>query len=169
MSEKRGAPAGSDGFCEAMRAAIDERWRTVWATLPASIAGEDIEAVHDTRVASRRLRAAMDAGAPCFPGRWYRPLHAAARDLTSALGAVRDRDVLLQAFGAERDAAPAAEAPGIDRLIGRLERERVTARAEMEAHLEAMLAGPLPAETARRFGAPDTERPSGPARKRGAS
>lgn len=163
MSERRDADGG-EGFCEAMRAGIDERWRAVWASLPASIAGEDIEAVHDTRVASRRLRAAMDAGAPCFPAKWYRPLHLAARALTSALGEVRDRDVLLEAFAAERNAAPPAERPGIDRLISRLERERVAARAEMEAQLEALLAGPLPAETAKRFGSP-----AGAIGKRGAS
>lgn len=152
MMAKGHLGSASEGFCDAMRTAIDERWQAVWASLPASIAGEDIEAVHDTRVASRRLRAAMDAGAPCFPAKWYRPLHLAAREITSALGEVRDRDVLLEAFGAERDAAPAAEAPGIARLIHRLERERVAARAEMEAYLQELLDGPLPAETARRFG-----------------
>ena len=57
-------------FRDAMRTLIGERWEAVWAAIPAAIDGEDIEGVHAVRVASRRLRAAMDTGAPCFPPKW---------------------------------------------------------------------------------------------------
>jgi hypothetical protein len=139
-------------YREAMRSLIAARWKVVWRTIPAAIEGSDIEAVHDVRVASRRLRAAMDVGAGCFPAKWFKPLHRAAKEITGALGEVRDRDVLLEALHAARAAAPLVEQPGIDRLIARVEGERTAARAGMEAYLRALLDGPLPAQTERRFG-----------------
>ncbi len=139
-------------YRSAMRTLIGERFRAVWEAVPVAVAGEDIEGVHDVRVASRRLRAAMDVAAPCFPRSWYRPLHAAAKEITGALGEVRDRDVLLETLTEERAAAPAAERSGIDRLIARIERERQAARVEMLAFLAGLDARGLPQEAAARFG-----------------
>lgn len=149
-----GQPSGGAApFAEAMRGAIGERWGGVWAAMPAALAGEDIEGVHDVRVASRRLRAAMDVAVECFPAKWYKPLHRAAKAITGALGEVRDRDVLLAALAAELAAAPAAEQPGIQRLIDRVTAERDAARAEMEAFVADLLGSEVPAAAARRFGA----------------
>jgi len=145
-------------FRETMSALIAERWQTVLATIPIALAGADIEGVHDVRVASRRLRAAMDIAAPAFPGKWYTALHRTAKEITGALGEVRDRDVLLEALLEDRNAAPLAERPGIDRLIDRIERERVAARGEMESYLHQLLDGSLRHEIERRFGT--TEAPT---------
>jgi len=145
-------------FRETMRALIAERWLAVWEALPAALEGTDIEGVHDVRVASRRLRAAMDVAAPAFPGKWYTPLHRTAKEITGALGEVRDRDILLEALRADRSAAPLAEHPGIDRLIDRAEFERDAARTEMEQYLRELLDGPLQGELDRRFGS--TEAPA---------
>ena len=140
-------------FRETMSALIAERWQTVLAAIPIALAGRDIEGVHDVRVASRRLRAAMDIAAPAFPGKWYTTLHRTAKEITGALGEVRDRDVLLEALREDRSNAPLVEHPGIDRLIDRVERERVAARAEMERYLRQLVDGPLKTEVERRFGA----------------
>jgi CHAD domain-containing protein len=134
-----------------MKTLIAERWDTLWRAIPIALQGTDIEGVHDVRVASRRLRAAMDIAAPVFPRGWYRPLHQAAKEITGALGEVRDRDVLLEALHADRKSAPLVEHPGIDRLIARVERERADARVEMERYLSNLLNGPLPSEIERRF------------------
>ena len=148
--------SAADGtFRETMRALIGERWRVVWAAIPAALQGSNIEGVHDVRVASRRLRAAMDIAEPAFPGKWYKPLHKTAKEITGALGEVRDRDVLLEALHADRSAAPLAEHPGIDRLIDRVERERAAARAQMERFLHQLVDGPLQGQLERRFGATD--------------
>jgi hypothetical protein len=146
------------GFREAMKALIAARWQAVWDAIPAALEGADIEGVHDVRVASRRLRAAMDTAAPVFPQRWYRQLHKVAKSITSALGEVRDRDVLLEAMQRDRRNAPLAERPGIDRLIERVERERIAARAEMERFLNDLLSGPEAGEIDRRFGSLITAR-----------
>lgn len=139
-------------YRSAMRDLIAHRWGELWRAVPAAVAGQDIEGVHDVRVASRRLRAAMDAAVDCFPAGWYRPLHRTAKEITGALGAVRDRDVLLEAFGADRERAPLEEQPGLDLLIARIERERVAARAEMERFLAELLTSGAAEEVVRRFG-----------------
>jgi hypothetical protein len=139
-------------YRSAMRDLIAARWGDVWRAVPVALAGEDPEGVHDVRVASRRLRAAMDVADGCFPGSWYKPLHRAAKEITGALGEVRDRDVLLESLAKERATATAAERPGLDRLIDRVERERVTARAEMERFLRGVIEGGVPRQAARRFG-----------------
>jgi hypothetical protein len=150
--EKVQPEAGDRSFRETMRALIAERWQTVWEAIPAALEGTDIKGVHDVRVASRRLRAAMDVAAPAFRGKWYKSLQRTAKEITGALGEVRDRDVLLEALRADRSAAPLAEHPGIDRLIERAECERVAARVEMERYLRQLLDGPLRSELERRFG-----------------
>ncbi len=145
-----GEPTGE--FVESMRDLIAERWGVVWNAVPVALAGDGIEGVHDVRVASRRLRAAMDVAVDCFPARWYRPLHKTAKEITGALGAVRDRDVLLEVLAEQRESASEPERPGIDRLIERIERERVDARAEMERYLGGLLEGDARDEAGRRFG-----------------
>src|SRR5688572_5451699 len=139
-------------YRDAMRELIGRRWEAVWTAAPVALSGEDIEGVHDVRVASRRLRAAMDVATECFPARWYGSLHRTAKEITGALGEVRDRDVMIDYLTKDRDAAPEVERPGIDRLIARIEAERVAARAQMEAYLSGLLAGGVSDEAAKRFG-----------------
>ncbi len=134
-----------------MRALIGTRWEDVWKAVPRAAEGADIEGVHDVRVASRRLRAAMDVAAPAFPASWYKPLHKLAKEITSELGEVRDRDVMLHYLAAERESAPPNERPGIDRLIARIDRERIAARADMETFLQELANRGMREETRRRF------------------
>ncbi len=141
----------------AMRARIGKRWEVLWAAIPRALDPADSEGVHDVRVASRRLRAAMDIGTPAFPAAWFRPLHKLAKDITSELGAVRDREVMLAYLTQARDEAPPNERPGIERLITRTEKEHAAARIEMDAFLQRAGTQALE-ETRRRF---PTERSGG--------
>ena len=140
-------------YRDAMSHLIGERWEDVWKAVPVAVKGEDPEGVHDVRVASRRLRAAMDVAANAFPTDWYKPLHRVAKEITSELGEVRDRDVQIEYLMTEREQASPGDQVGIDRLTARLEREREEARAKMLAYLGALEEKQAPAETARRFGA----------------
>ena len=139
-------------FRDAMRELIAARFSAVWTALPVAIEGVDPEGVHDVRVASRRLRAAMDVAADSFPEAWYAGLHRSAKAITSELGEVRDRDVLLEFLNAERKRVPANERVGVDRLIGRIERERDDARVHMLAFLAAIEDEGVIKESIRRFG-----------------
>lgn len=139
-------------YRDAMAELIGARFGAVWKAVPAAIDGTDPEGVHDVRVASRRLRAAMDTAVGCFPGGWYRPLHRVAKAITSELGEVRDRDVLVDFLRTERDRVSPNECAGIDRLIARVEAERQAARAHMLAFLEGLREQRVAEETVRRFG-----------------
>ena len=144
-------------FTSAMTALIAPRWERVWTELDRLQQGDDADAIHDIRVASRRLRAAMDVAVPCFPAEWFAPLHRTARDITSALGDVRDRDVILEALGTDRDNAPDEDHPAIDALIARVKHERRLARRSMREFLAVLeSSGARPASRAR-FGKSVTE------------
>lgn len=71
----------------------------------------DPERVHDMRVATRRLRAAMEVVGPCF-GPEAKAARRAARELQGVLGEIHDCDVML----------PRAE--GIDSLAALLRSRR---------------------------------------------
>ncbi len=149
---QRAELAPEDQFCSAMSKLIATRYETLWKTMPAAIAGDDIEGVHDVRVASRRLRAAMDVAVACFPSDWYRPLHKNAKAITSSLGAVRDLDVQIEALSFQRLNSPPEEWPGIDYLLTKLEAEREEARKNMLAFLSNVEAEGVPSEAEKRFG-----------------
>ncbi len=139
-------------FTSAMTALIAPRWERVWADLDRLQHGDDADAIHDIRVASRRLRAAMDVAAPCYPAEWYAPLHRTARDITSALGDVRDRDVILEALGKDRESAGDEDSPAFDALIAQVEHERTLARRSMREFLAVLESSGARAATRERFG-----------------
>ena len=91
----------------------------------------DIERVHDMRVATRRLRAALEVFEPCFPGKRVRTDLREVKQLADALGERRDRDVAIVALDrlAEQMAAP--DRAGIDILIARFRDEQRRANVEL--------------------------------------
>lgn len=87
--------------------------------------GEDIEAIHRMRVASRRLRAALPLFGPVIAPKkhieWIRHIGW----LTKALGAARDSDVQIDHLGEYlRALPPGPERPGTRRLLLRLRQQR---------------------------------------------
>ena len=93
---------------------------------------DHVEAVHQARVASRRLRAALEMFGECFPiestDRWKKEI----KRVTRRLGPARDRDVNIL-FLAEHLAnlTDPAHTRGIAAMLGRLERDR--ARSQPKA------------------------------------
>jgi CHAD domain-containing protein len=65
--------------------------------------GEDDEAVHQMRVATRRLRADLRTFSPLLQQTWAEPIGAELKWLGKVLGAVRDFDVLIQEFNSRAD------------------------------------------------------------------
>lgn len=64
----------------------------------AAAGGADMDAVHDMRVASRRLREAMRLLAPVYPSSRFKAWYRRVRRITRALGPVRDSDVFIDYF-----------------------------------------------------------------------
>jgi CHAD domain-containing protein len=57
---------------------------------------DDVERVHAMRVATRRLRAALEIFAPCFPPKRHRKALKRVKALADALGVRRDLDVEIE-------------------------------------------------------------------------
>jgi CHAD domain-containing protein len=90
--------------------------------------GEDPEAVHQARVATRRLRSTLRTFSTLLDPDWTDRLRDELKWLADLLGAVRDTDVLLERFQNELAALPAADAKLGPRLLAGLVSEREAAR-----------------------------------------
>jgi CHAD domain-containing protein len=62
----------------------------------SAIAGRDVDAVHDARVATRRLKAGTDLLTPAVSNRFRRPFNRVTKCLRRQLGPLRDLDVMLE-------------------------------------------------------------------------
>jgi len=94
---------------------------------------EDLEPVHDMRVATRRLRAALEVFASCFPPKRHRKAMKRVKRLADALGARRDVDVeigLLEGIVAELDGD---DHQAVERPLERMHSERQEANAQLAA------------------------------------
>ena len=120
-----------------VRASLDQRLRALLAHEPGTRTGEDIEDLHQMRVAVRRMRATLKAARPLLDAAWSDDLRAELGWLGGALGPVRDLDVLLLRLHREIASLPPDEQSAGGVLLDALERERTTARAAM---LEALTA-----------------------------
>ena len=117
---------------ECARRIITTRLHEMMSFKKGAIDGRDIEYVHDMRVASRRLRAAMQNFADCFaPKKKFRRHLKRVDRITSTLGGVRDLDVLIDRF--QKDVMTASEDAqiGVQNLIRHLQKEREAQRVPM--------------------------------------
>jgi CHAD domain-containing protein len=96
----------------------------------------DIEGVHAMRVATRRLRAAIEIFRPCFPKVEGSAVLKDVKALADALGERRDPDVAIDALGGFATAMPAPDRPGIRSLVGRYRSEQAEANVALEAFVE---------------------------------
>ena len=94
--------------------------------------GEDPEAVHQARVATRRLRSDLRTLRPLLNQETVHTLRDELKWLGAALGKVRDADVLLERLHADVATLDDADRPGGNVLVKRLERERDQARSELQ-------------------------------------
>jgi len=133
---KRAKIFPADPVSEAGRKILRLHFAEMLAKEAGTLAGEDPEALHDMRVATRRQRAVLRMAAPHFRRSAIRPVRDGLRTLAGVLGGVRDLDVLLAAASAERSALPAAEGRAPHLLIDAWRRRRDGARVRMLAHLK---------------------------------
>ncbi len=109
-----------ESYAEAAARTIGIRAEELVENSEAVLDTTDIERLHDMRVATRRLRAALEVFEPCFPRKQFKRALREVKDLADALGERRDRDVAIKAmraFGAEM---PSADQKGISALVERL-------------------------------------------------
>lgn len=98
--------------------------------------GEEPEAVHQARVATRRLRSDLRTFAPLVDPPWAENLREQLAWLAGLLGVVRDAEVMrirLQQLAAE---LPEADAAGAAILVGELEQARLDGRKRLLTEME---------------------------------
>jgi len=106
--------------------AHDARLRTV----------TDQVAVHQSRVATRRLRADLKTFRSLLDRDWAEELTDRIHPLADALGAVRDLDVLIERLESSRDALPKSDHDGANGVIDLARYERDLAATALRAALD---------------------------------
>lgn len=91
----------------------------------------DIERVHAMRVATRRLRAAMEIFAPCFPRKQLRAALNEVKAIADALGERRDRDVAIAALDSFAGEVKQDDRSGVRALIQTLKAEQELANRNL--------------------------------------
>ncbi|MFN8498214.1 MAG: CHAD domain-containing protein [Anaerolineae bacterium] len=99
--------------------------------------GDDIEAVHKMRVATRRMRAALKMFAPYYKPRVVRDLEGDLADTARALGRVRDLDVALDHLDEYAATLPAERRDGLEPLREHWRKGRDKARKKLVAWLDS--------------------------------
>ena len=99
--------------------------------------GEDIEALHDMRVATRRMRAAFEIFGEAFEPQAIKPHLKGLRATGRALGRVRDLDVFMEKAQHYLETLPENNRDGLEPLLHDWRAQRELARAEMLAHLNS--------------------------------
>lgn len=117
-----------DHYLSAMAAEIE----------PVRSTSEGIEPVHRMRVASRRLRNALDVVGPSLAAKKSMEWKAGIRKITRLLSTARDQDVQMEyltQFGSELSPV---EAAGIRRLLLRLRQQRLLSQLKVTTGLDAL-------------------------------
>lgn len=99
--------------------------------------GEDIEALHDMRVATRRMRAAFRIFCPYFRRKQIASFQKDLRRAGAYLGAVRDLDVFLEKAAAYAETLPEADRPSLTPLVVEWRAQRERERRKMLSYLDS--------------------------------
>jgi CHAD domain-containing protein len=97
---------------------------------------DDIERVHDMRVASRRLRAALEIFEPCFPQTQHDEALSEVKAIADALGERRDADVTIDALERFTENLAAPDRPGVASLVAQIRVEQTEANDQLAAFVQ---------------------------------
>lgn len=105
---------------------------------PGVWAAEDIEEVHDMRVASRRLRAALSVFEPAFPCRRYDRFERDVAEVTRSLAEARDLDVMIAAVEKMGEDLKEGDRVGVEEFADGLRRRRQKLQGDVRDSLNRM-------------------------------
>jgi CHAD domain-containing protein len=104
---------------------------------PLMRTGRDPEAVHQARVATRKLRSNLRTFGPLLDVEWTEPRRSELGWLAMGLGAVRDREVLLERLRERAKALPASDHRSATALLHLLEVEIDELRGRLGADIDS--------------------------------
>jgi CHAD domain-containing protein len=126
-----------ESFADAAARVVEVRAAEVFEHSEGVLDVADIERVHDMRVATRRLRAALEVFQPCFPAKRHRKALKKVKALADALGERRDRDVAIEFLAGFSEEAPEGDLAAVVALIERLRAEQRQANDELAPYVTA--------------------------------
>lgn len=122
-----------DPMAEAGRIVLLRDFMTMLNHEAGALTGEDIEDVHEMRVATRRMRSALRLLEPYYTGRTARKFRDHLGGIADVLGDIRDRDVLLADMTAHLPSLTEPMQTELRRVMQWLEGERETERADLQS------------------------------------
>ena len=120
-----------DTMAEAGRKALLGDFVQMLAHEAGSRSGEDIEDVHDMRVATRRMRSTLLLLADHYKPKAVKPYQRQLRKIAQTLGAVRDLDVLIGNVSGFRDTLDDEHRDDLQPVLDELDDERMSARHDL--------------------------------------
>ena len=102
-----------------------------------TLLGEDIEELHDMRVATRRMRAAFDVFGPYFEPKSVKKHLKRLRRAGRTLGRVRDLDVFMEKAQHYLETLPDGAPTGLAPLLNSWGQKRVEERQKLASYLES--------------------------------
>jgi exopolyphosphatase/pppGpp-phosphohydrolase len=129
---------GEETFAEAGQRMLHERIEKLLEWPGEVLKNDDIESIHKMRVASRRLRATLDAFEPCCKPKQFKSAYRHVKEMADLLGTARDTDVMLEGLHGQSEHVPAEELAGMQWLISRLSEYRGQRQQELEAYFEKL-------------------------------
>lgn len=134
--DKTGLLAG-DRMAEAGRKVLLFQFAEMLAHEEGTRQGEDIEELHDMRVATRRMRAAFEIFSPFYEPRAIKKNLKGLRATGRALGRVRDLDVFMEKAQMYLETLPETDRQGLEPLLHAWADERDKDRQEMLTYLDS--------------------------------
>jgi len=125
-----------DPMSEAGRKVLRFHFERMLDHEPGTRLGEDIEELHDMRVATRRMRSAFRVFSPYFDPDVLKPFLKGLKRTGGALGSVRDLDVFMEKAQRYLDGLPEEEQSSLDPLLANWLEQREAARAQMLKYLD---------------------------------
>lgn len=135
LLERPGIEA-DDPMSEAGRKTFRFHYRRMLYNEPGTRLGQDIEALHDMRVATRRMRAAFRVFGSFYEPKAVAPYRKGLKRTGRILGRVRDLDVFRAKIHDYLEALPASQGASLDNLLATLEERREAARQQMIDYLD---------------------------------
>jgi len=122
---------------------LDERGRDFFRRRDSVLESFDPEAIHDLRVASRRLREGLLLFAPCYPGDGLAWILKKIRKVTRLLGDIRNSDEAARFFSTLSEELDAACRADLSRLVTAFREERAAELEQLEAGLRKLTSAKL--------------------------
>jgi exopolyphosphatase/pppGpp-phosphohydrolase len=132
------ADQNDESFISSGRALLHDYARKMLSWREDVLKHEDIEAVHKMRVATRRLRAAMDAYQSICEPKQFQKVYTQVKRTADVLGQARDTDVMIADLQQRLQQIPPEDQTGIQWLIDRLTDYRTRYQHDLDTYLQGL-------------------------------